>query len=260
VHGSTIAFGLYGLAGSTLWMARVGGHEFRVEDAEGPIAWTAGGLVTQHGNRIRVRNAEGSLVRTLAIGHSATIDAGDNTIVFIRRDGALVRTDGRTQWRLAAGLPRSAWVTVLGNRMLQVSGPHRTLFFRSDGSLFGSSAEPNGGVVGLPGQRGVAFVTNIGRARAGAAITGTNVVELLDRRGHLRRLYAHAVPYASCGEWAYVSYFQRHLLYVDEEGPAAILDLTGKTRPIDLTRTLRPLQPPRATLAQLYAEWLANWS
>jgi hypothetical protein len=48
------------------------------------------------------------------------------------------------------------------------------------------------------------------------------------------------------------------LLYVDEEGPAAIRDPTGKTPPIDLMRTLRPLQPRLATRARLYADWLAN--
>jgi hypothetical protein len=263
VHGSSIAFGLYGrneLAGPTLWMARVGGREFRVAGAEDPIAWTAGGLVTLHGNQIRVRNAAGSVVRTLALGRSPTFDTSDGTVVFVRRDGALMRTDGQTQWRLAKGLPRSAWVTVLGNRMLQVTGPRRTLYFRSDGSLLGSSAEPSGGVVGLPGQRAVAFVTNVRRQRGGAALMGTNVVELLDARGRLHRLYERAVPYASCGEWAYVSYFRHRLLYVDDEGPAAILDPTGKAPPIDLAQTLRPLQPRLATRARLYADWLANWS
>ena len=127
VHGSSIAFGRYGRYepesnGPTLWMARVGGHEFRVADTEDPIGWTAGGLVTQYAQRIRVRGPDGTLYRTLAVGHSSAYDAGDATVVFVRGDGAVVRTDGSRVWRLRRGVGRSAWVAVLGNRMLQVLG------------------------------------------------------------------------------------------------------------------------------------------
>src|SRR5947207_1051315 len=152
VHGSSIAFGLYGrneLAGPSLWLTRVGGHEFHVGDAEEPIAWTAGGLVTTHRNRIRVRSASGRLLRTLAIGHSAEYDAGDGTVVFVRGDGAVVRTDGRRLWRLARGVRSSAWIVVLGNRMLQVDDGKRVLYLRSNGSRFGVAADPGGGVIGL---------------------------------------------------------------------------------------------------------------
>jgi hypothetical protein len=69
----------------------------------------------------------------LASGHSPTFDVGDGTVAFGRRDGTLIRTDGKTLWRLARGLPRSAWVAVLGDRMLQVTGPRHTLYLRSNG-------------------------------------------------------------------------------------------------------------------------------
>src|SRR5919198_255671 len=70
-HRGAIAIGVYESyesQGPTLWMARLGAHEFRVAESEEPIGWVAGGLVTQHGNAIRVRGPDGTLYRTLARG------------------------------------------------------------------------------------------------------------------------------------------------------------------------------------------------
>ena len=121
VRGSSIAFGLYARSERpTLWMARVNGHEFRVAEAEEPIGWTAGGLVTQHGNAMRVRGPDGTLYRTLALGHGPAFDNVGRTVVFVRRDGAVVRTDGRHTWLLRRGFTPRAWVTVLANRVIQV--------------------------------------------------------------------------------------------------------------------------------------------
>jgi len=66
VHGSTIAFSVYtrGVLRPSLWMAQVGHAEFLVARSEEPIGWAAGGLLTQHGDDVRVRRADGSLGRT----------------------------------------------------------------------------------------------------------------------------------------------------------------------------------------------------
>jgi hypothetical protein len=259
-HDGAIAIGVYGryAQGPTLWMARVGVHEFPVAESEEPIGWTAGGLVTQHENRIRVRAADGSLRRGLGYGHSSAYDGANRTVVFVTHYGAIVRTDGRHIWRLARVRP-SSWVTVLGNRMLQVTTGRRSLFLRSDGSRVGTADAVNA-AVGLPKQRGVVYVTTRGReTRAGVAVAGTNVVYELDASGRTRRLYSHRVPFLSCGEAGGVSYAAGWVLYTDSEGPAAVLDLGGRRAPLDLTPVLRVLQPRRALRAQLYADWLSSW-
>jgi hypothetical protein len=264
VHGSSIAFGRYARYenesdGPTLWMARVGGREFRVGNREDPIGWTAGGLVTQHAERIRVRGPDGSLYRTLALGRSAAYDVGDATVVFVRRDGSVVRTDGKRLWSLRRAVSRNAWIVVLANRMLQVTERRRTLYLRSNGSLLGIGGDPTGGVTGLPGQRGVAYVTNPPRQKRGASVAGKNIVRLIDASGRARQVYVRAAPRPSCGEWASVSYGNGWLLYTDSEGPAAVIDPNGRRPPLDLTPALRALQPRPLSRSTLYADWLTNW-
>jgi hypothetical protein len=256
VHGSSIAFGLYAASQRpTLWMARVGGHEFRVAEAEDPIGWTAGGLVTLHGARIRARGPDGTLYRTLALGHGPAYDTGDRTVVFVRRDGAVLRTDGRHLWVLRRGFSRGAWLTVLANRVIQVMEPRRTVYLHPNGRRFWIGPPYAENVTGIP-DGSVALITREGLKGSNP---GINVVELLSAGGRVRRLYSRAVPRLSCGEGASVSYSHGRLLYTDSEGPIAILDPTGDRPPLELTRALRALQPREPRRAQLYADWLANW-
>src|SRR5918911_3318212 len=71
VGGSTIAFAIWRRSElPTLWMARVGGREFRVAQDEDSIGWTRGGLVTQSGSTISVRGPDGARYRMLALGRS----------------------------------------------------------------------------------------------------------------------------------------------------------------------------------------------
>jgi hypothetical protein len=254
VHGSSIAFGLYGRYesesnGPTLWMARVEGREFRVADFEDPIGWTAGGLVTQYAQRIRVRGPDGALYRTLAVGHSPYYDPGDSTVVFVRGDGAVVRTDGKHLWPLRRRVGRSAWVAVLGNRMLQVTGRRSTSYLRPDGSRLGVGPPSPESVGGFPdGSVGYVVREN-----------GGNVAYRLDAAGKTHRLYARRIERASCGEYAAVSYAHGRLLFFDDEGPIAILDPSRRSRPVDLTRAFSVLQPKDRSRWQMYADWAANW-
>jgi len=259
VGRSSLAFAIWGppeSATPTLWMARVGRREFRVARREDAIGWTAGGLVTQHGNRIRVRSPDGMLLRTVSVGHGPAYDNGDHTVVFVRADGTLVRTDGRHSWPLRRGFTRGAWVTVLANRVLQVMEPRHTFYLRSNGTVVGGGPPLSENVTGLPDES-VAYVA--GENRKGSS-PGVNVVFLLDAAGRTHRLYTRRVPRLSCGEYTAVTYARHRLLYVDDEGPIAILDPSGRQRPIDLTRALNVLQPKRASMRQLSADWLANWN
>jgi hypothetical protein len=63
----------------------------------------------------------------------------------------------------------------------------------------------------------------------------------------------------SCGEYASVSYLNGRILYVDDEGPIAVLDPSGRKPPRDLTQAFRVLQPRRQSLWQLNADWASKW-
>jgi hypothetical protein len=263
IRGGTIAFSVEGpQTPESLWLAQVGRPERRIAAGEEPIAWTAGGLLTQRGNEIRVRARNGRLVRVVVRGHGPVYDAFDSTVLVVDRSGAVVRTDGRRVWRLAGGFRTSSWVQLLDGRIIDVTTGRKSVFLRANGSPLGVTAplgEPAatmGGVVALPNARGIVYVVNRGRHDGDP---GVNSVYVAGPHHKPRLLYQHRVALLSCGGYAGVSYAHGRILYVDNAGPLAILDPTGRIRPVDLTRSLRVLQPRRASRAQLLADWRSNW-
>ena len=265
VSGASIAFAVYRRDPSglpELWLARAGGHEFRAARHEEPVGWTRGGLVTVNENVLRVRGPDGTVYRTLGDGHSALAEPATGTALYVSRRGELVRTDGRRSWRLARDLGQRAWVQRLDGGVLDVSNGRRSLFLRSDGSRLrivapvDESAGAMGAAIALPHGSGVAYVVTRGRRGSDA---GVNVVYLASPQAPPRRLFAKPVPRLSCGEYASLSYAAGRILYVDDEGPIAVLDPSGRTGPLDLTGAFAALQPRRAALAQLNADWAAKW-
>jgi hypothetical protein len=263
VRQDTIAFSVEGpRTPESLWIAHVGQRERRIAAGEEPIAWTANGLLTQRGNEIRVRARNGRLIRVAARGHGPVYDRFDSTVLLVDRSGAIVRTDGRRVWRLARGFRTSSWVQLLNGRVIDVTTGRKSVFLRANGSPLGVTAPLDGpaaamgGVVALPNARGIVYVVNRGRHDGDA---GINSVYVARPHAKPRLLYTHRVARLSCGGYAGLSYARGRILYVDNQGPLAILDPTGRVRPVDLTRALRALQPRRASRAQLYADWLSNW-
>ena len=264
VRGPGIAFTVYRAHASgapELWMARVGGREFRAGTAEEPVGWTAGGLVTVHRNVLRVRGPDGTVYRTLGPGHSAMYEPA-GTVLFVSRRGRLIRTNGRRVWSIAGGFGTGSWVQRLDGDVLDVSTARRSVFLRRDGSPLGISApldEPAaamGSVVALPHERGIAYVV---RTAPHGNAPGVNTVYVARPRRTARRLYVRRVPRLSCGEYTSVSYAGGRILYVDNEGPIAVLDPAGRARPLELTRTFRILQPRRESMWQLDADWASKW-
>jgi hypothetical protein len=264
VRGSGIAFTLYrrdGRGTPELWLARVGGHEFRAGTVEEPVGWTPGGLVTVHRSVLRVRGPDATVYRTLGRGHSAIYEPG-GTVVFVSRRGRLIRTDGRRAWPIAGGFAAGSWVQRLDDGVLDVSTRGRSVFLRRGGAPLGISApvdEPAGAlgsVIALPHEAGIAYIVQTGR-RGNAP--GVNVVYVARPHRQARRLYARRVPRLSCGKYASVSYAGGRILYVDDEGPIAVLDPTGRTRPLELTSAFRILQPRRQSMWQLDADWASRW-
>lgn len=265
VRGSTIAFAVYRRDPSgkpDLWMARVGGREFRAGAHEEPVGWTVGGLVTVRGGTLRVRGPEGTVYRTIGRGHGALAEPRAGTVVFVSRRGDLMRTDGRRTWRLAGGFRRSSWVQRLEGGVLDVSTGRRSVFLRRDGMSLGitvridEAAGAMGAVVALPHAQGIVYVVRRGVRRR---IPGMNVVYIARPHSRPRQLFARRVPRLSCGEYAGVSYLDGRLLYVDDEGPIAVLDPSGRKSPRDLTLAFRVLQPRRPSLWQLNADWAQKW-
>jgi hypothetical protein len=113
-----------------------------------------------------------------------------------------------------------------------------------------------GAVIALPHGSGVVFVVRKGLR---SSDPGVNVVYVARPHSRARRLYARRVPRLSCGEYATVSYSAGRVLYVDDEGPIAILDPSGGRPPLDLTRRLRMLHPRQPSMRQLNADWAAKW-
>jgi hypothetical protein len=265
IRGATIAFTIYrhdGTGNPELWLARVGGREFRVAAHEDPVGWTRGGLVTTGGGILRVRGPDGTVYRTLGASHSALAESITNTVLFVSRRGELLRSDGRRTWQIAAGFDRDAWLQRLDGGVLDLSTGRRSVFLRPDGTALGivapvdEAAGAMGSVVALPHGRGVVYVVRTG---LGANHPGTNVVYVARPHTQPKRLYARRIPRLSCGEYTSLSYDAGRILYVDDEGPIAVLDVSGHRPPLDLTRAFRALQPRGATLAQLNAGWATTY-
>jgi len=262
VSATTIAFSVWGpRTPESLCIAHVGRRERELGRGEEPIAWTANGLMTRRRNEIRVRARTGRLIRVVARGHSPVYDRFDHTVLLVSRAGAVIRTDGRHIWRLAKEFPSSAWVQLLDGRVIDVTAARHSVFLRADGSNLrvaaplGEPAASMDGVIALPHGRGIVYVVN----RRDHTSPGTNYVYVVRPNSRPRLLFTRRVPWLSCGQWAGLSYGAGRILYVDDEGPVALLDPIGRARPVDATRALRMLQPRGATLAQLTADWLSKW-
>jgi hypothetical protein len=221
---------------------------------ENIIGWIPAGLATQRGSDVRLRAADGRFLRSLAHGRTAFRDG--RRLIVLTTDGRIVRTEG---WRSTTlidlrplGMARQPWLQLLSGGMLEVTSGSRVLFVDRHGHRFASAAfarphghDPGGQIVGmplpLPDRSGVVFAVSRRRTWEDP---GTETVYRLDR-GHRvpRRLFAARLDRLTCGQWATLIYLRGRVLFAAGEGPTAVLDPTGRTRPVDLTALVRRLQP-----------------
>ena len=253
----------------TVWLARFGGHEREVARGETIVGWTRGGLVTQHVWDLRLRSVDGGLIRRIGTASGAYRDPRTHDVVLLTRDGRVVRTDGLRDRTIAdlreLGYARHAWLSLLPNRLLQVTSVNRVLFLDAEGKRFASAAlarparsRPGAMIVGdilrLPGRDALLFVVSR-RALRGP---GTETVFRLDR-GHRvpRPVFTARGQWATCGEWATLSFRSGRVLYASSEGALAIVDPLGARPPIDLSGLVRRLSPRRPTPDDyLKASWV----
>ncbi len=275
VHGGAIAFTAYERPAPDVWMARVGRPERLVGRGEDLQGWAhAGGFFTQRGLDVRVRAADGRLLRRLGSVRWAAYEREMQSLLAISTSNLLLRTDGRRWTTLgdlrSLGLARHPWLEVLPRGLIHVGSGNRMLLLRRDGTRFASASlartthsNPRETIVSsllpLPAQRGVVFAVNYrGVGKAGA----TDRVLLLERGRHVPRvLYERRANPVQCGYWANLSLHGNSLLYWPSQGRAlVVLDTLRRRAPVDLWPTV--LRTPgfrhRGWLRR--AAWASAWN
>ena len=252
-HGH-VAFTVFRSWSMSLWIAPLGGRERLVAPKEQIVGWIPAGLVTQQGTDLRLRAPDGRLLRRLARARTA-LRVGRGVVV-LGTDGVIVRTDGWRSRMLAdlrpLGMAKRSWLELLPRGVMQVTAGNRVLFLDRDGRRFASAAlarphkhDVGGHIVGgpLPLPDGSAIVFAVSRRRTWTD-PGLETVYRLDR-GHTvpRPLFTTPLDRLTCGQWATLMYLGGRVLFSASEGPTAVIDPTGRARPIDLTGLVHRLQP-----------------
>jgi hypothetical protein len=275
LHGDEIAFTAYVHAAPDLWVARIGSPERLAGQGEDLLGWArAGAFFTRRGFELRLRAADGKLIRRLAPVRWSSYDRETQSVFAISTSNLLIRTDGRRTTILSdlrlLGLARQPWLEVLPRGLIHVGSDNRMLLLRRDGTRFASASfvRPTRGAHGgtvvsallpLPAQHGVVFVVNSRRSDKSG---GTDRVLLLQRGRHVPRLlYERAATRRQCGYWANLSLRGNSLLYWPSEGRALVaLDGLGRTAPVDLWPIVRRTPGFRNNGRLRRAAWASAWN
>jgi hypothetical protein len=258
VHGDAIAFTAYERPQPDLWVARLNGDERLAARGEDLDGWArSGGFLTRRGNELRLRAADGSLVRRVARVTNTAYDTRTESVVAVTRSHLLIRTDGRTTATLVnlrtLGFARHAWVEVLSNGLIKILADRGMLLLRPDGRRYAST--PEAGITSnlLTVSGGVVFVVQRG---------GLDRIVLLQRgRRTVRVLDELSVGPRGCGYWANVSVSGDNVLYWPSTGHAIVsIDSSGRARPRDLWPIVRRLPGFRHEGRIYRAAWASAWN
>jgi len=249
VHGQAIAFTAYERPTPDLWVARIGTPERLAGPGEDLQGWArAGGFFTEHAHELRLRAADGRLVRRIARVKWSAYDRGTESVFAISNSNLLIRTDGRQTKTLAdlrsLGLGQHPWLEVLPRGLIRISSGNHMLLVLRNGRRFASAslAPSTRGKLGetivstllpLPAERGVAFVTS-SRTEKGSAMDRVLLLE----RGHskARLLYERPALPLQCAYWANLSLHGNSVLYWPSGGRALVaLNPLGRRAPVDLS-------------------------
>jgi hypothetical protein len=275
VHGEAIAFTAYERPAPDLWVARIGAAERLAGPGEDLQGWAhAGGFFTERGLELRLRAANGRLIRRLGDVRWSAYDRGTQSVVAISTSNLLIRTDGRKSTTLAdlraLGFTRHPWLEVLPQGLIHVGSGARMLLLRHDGTQFASTslARPTRGnpgetivssVLPLPAQRGVVFVVSSRPKGNGSAM---DRVLFLERGRHVPRVLfeRRAIP-LQCGYWANLSLHGDTALYWPSQGRGlVVLDTLGRRAPVDLWPFLRRTPGFRHRGRLRRAAWASAWN
>jgi hypothetical protein len=274
VHGQAIAFTAYERPTPDLWVARIGTPERLAAPGEDLQGWArAGGFFTQHAHELRLRAADGRLVRRIARVKWSAYDRGTESVFAISNSNLLMRTDGLQTTTLAdlrlLGLARHPWLEVLPRGLIRISSGNRMLLLRRNGTRFASAslARPKPGNLGetivstlllLPAERGVVFVAS-SRTERGSSLDRVLLLE----RGHSRTrvLYERGAIPLECGYWANLSLHGNSVLYWPSGGRALVaLNPLGRRAPVDLWPVLLHTPGFRHHGWLRRAAWASAWN
>jgi hypothetical protein len=275
VHGQAIAFNAYERPTPDLWVARIGTPERLAGPGEDLQGWArAGGFLTQRGPELRLRAADGRLVRRLTLVKWSAYDRETRSVFAISNSNLLIRSDGRQTTTLAdlrpLGLALHPSLEVLPRGLIRISSGFRMLLVRRDGTRFASAwlARPTRDSLGetivssllvLPAERGVVFVVNSRRNDKGSAVDRVLLLERGARKPRI--LYERRAIPLQCGYWANLSLHGNSVLYWPSGGRALVaLNPLGRRAPVDLWPVL--LRTPgfrhRGWLRR--AAWASTWN
>jgi hypothetical protein len=234
--GRRFAFMAYG---RRLHIAHLDGPERAVgHRGEYPLGWTrAGQLVTSQEHVLRVRTRAGRLVRILeSEAGNRTFDAWSRTLVYVSRNGALIRTDGLEQTFLARGVRRWVDIRPLEEGRIAVID-RRLVVLNPDGSVLASDRR-HYNLPALTSRGPIALIATgplDGRSRA------TESVRLLrPGDGSSTLLHTAYVGALGCGHWPTLAWRGEELLYSTSEGHVVVME-PGSGRKLDLTTAVKRL-------------------
>lgn len=249
----------------TLYVARGGGRERAVAVGETPIGWTSHGSLVTWGRRgsLRVRDAEGRLIRTLADDvYTFVFDPSRHTLLFLAH-GRLESFDGRRLQSLvrlkAVGLSTPLTIQPAG-AFVALRGQRRLVIVSRTGAVVSSTPLPHlrlrtdrvSSDVATDAEGDVAFTTTRGNTAYGSK--GTETVYLLQRGAQeAQPVHREHVAFAVCERQATVAWHGEWLLYTTSEGYAVAVN-TSTRRALDFTSTISRL--PGRGAQDFTARWL----
>jgi hypothetical protein len=240
-----------------LWISGIGGTEHAVARDEEPVLWTkSGDLVTGRFRSpgvadLRLRGPSGSLIRSITQGaHRYAVDRRDRSLLFLR-DGRLIRFDGVRERQLRDLRPLrlggiSSDIVILNGGLIWLEGRTRAALLRADGALVSrlTFPDPRSRSLHRFGPPESPFANPSGSAVALVRTRGepaANEVVVVDRSGTPRVVYRHAANHTGCEYWASVQWRGPWLLYTTNREEGAVIDTSGRRRPINLTRLMSRL-------------------
>jgi hypothetical protein len=241
VRGRTIVYANYPSRyedSEEVWFARVGGGERRIARHEDPLGWTRAGLfLLQRGRDIVVRDSHARYMRTLHL-RQTLFRPDRETLLALRYDGSLIRTDGRTTWTIAR-LRDRRWTLsdVVHGGLIVLVRPGAVLLLDRHGNRYASASFSQhrdlGGTIAVLPDGSIAF--SLVHVRRHDAVDSVVLVRPAALRGVT--LYTRRLP-LSCGHWTGLAYRAGRLLY-SSQGRSALIDPSRRHAVVDLTPVAR---------------------
>ena len=205
---------------------------------ENPLGWTrAGFLITRTRYVLRVRTRSGRLVRKLSSREwSQRFDERSRTLLYLTRDGALVRTDGRSMHKVAPRIKRGVEIVPLEDQRVALLGRRRLTILRSDGSFLASDRRP----YNVPALSSHGLIAMIATGPLEGSRSTESVRLLRAGQRSSTPLHVGKVGALGCGHWPMLAWGGDELLYSTSEGHVVVIKPSSEEK-LDLTAVVKRL-------------------